>query len=154
MASTASGKGYWLVGGDGGIFSFGDAKFYGSTGALRLKAPVLGMLPTATGKGYYLYARDGGIFTFGDAKFMGSTGALRLRAPVVSMAARRKETGIGWSPPTAASSRSEMRRFVARLRPPTWGAGGRHVAVDERQRVRRLALRRFGAVVRRCTQPR
>jgi hypothetical protein len=30
MASTPTGKGYWLVGSDGGIFTFGDAQFYGS----------------------------------------------------------------------------------------------------------------------------
>ncbi|MDA8209596.1 MAG: hypothetical protein M0Z92_11430, partial [Actinomycetota bacterium] len=30
------GKGYWLVASDGGIFSFGDASFYGSTGAITL----------------------------------------------------------------------------------------------------------------------
>ena len=28
-----TGKGYWLVASDGGIFSFGDARFYGSTGS-------------------------------------------------------------------------------------------------------------------------
>ncbi|HEY7916735.1 MAG TPA: hypothetical protein VIC86_07090, partial [Acidimicrobiales bacterium] len=31
MDQTASGKGYWLVAADGGIFTFGDAQFYGST---------------------------------------------------------------------------------------------------------------------------
>ena len=35
MASTADGKGYWLVAADGGIFSFGDATFYGSMGGIR-----------------------------------------------------------------------------------------------------------------------
>ena len=30
--ATPSGAGYWMVGSDGGIFSFGDAKFHGSTG--------------------------------------------------------------------------------------------------------------------------
>ena len=30
MASTASGSGYWLVAIDGGVFSFGGARFYGS----------------------------------------------------------------------------------------------------------------------------
>ena len=59
---------------DGGVFSFGDAKFYGSTGGIRLNSPVLGLCPTPTGKGYWLYARDGGIFSFGDAAFFGSTG--------------------------------------------------------------------------------
>ena len=29
------GNGYWLVAADGGIFSFGDAKFFGSTGGMR-----------------------------------------------------------------------------------------------------------------------
>ena len=32
MAADPEGEGYWLVASDGGIFSFGDAKFYGSMG--------------------------------------------------------------------------------------------------------------------------
>ncbi len=32
MAPTPDGHGYWLVASDGGIFSYGDAQFYGSTG--------------------------------------------------------------------------------------------------------------------------
>jgi SpoIID/LytB domain protein len=79
-------SGYWVVGPDGGIFSFGDAGFYGSTGALRLNSPILGLSATATGAGYWLVAADGGIFSFGDAKFYGSTGALKLNKPVVGMA--------------------------------------------------------------------
>jgi len=31
MAATPSGLGYWLVAADGGIFSYGDAAFDGST---------------------------------------------------------------------------------------------------------------------------
>ncbi len=76
------GKGYWLVASDGGIFSFGDAGFYGSTGAIRLTQPVVGMAATPDGKGYWLVASDGGIFSFGDAGFYGSTGAIRLTQPV------------------------------------------------------------------------
>lgn len=30
MAATPTGKGYWLVAADGGVFSFGDAAFFGS----------------------------------------------------------------------------------------------------------------------------
>ena len=30
MASTSDGQGYWLVAADGGVFAFGDAKFFGS----------------------------------------------------------------------------------------------------------------------------
>ncbi|MGH9059563.1 MAG: hypothetical protein ACRDZY_08640, partial [Acidimicrobiales bacterium] len=36
MAATPDGGGYWLVASDGGIFSFGDAAFRGSTGNIRL----------------------------------------------------------------------------------------------------------------------
>ena len=60
--------------GDGGIFTFGDAAFYGSTGGFRLNKPIVGMAATPDGRGYWLVASDGGIFTFGDAAFYGSTG--------------------------------------------------------------------------------
>jgi hypothetical protein len=43
MAATADGKGYWLVAAAGGIFSFGDAHYYGSTGGVHLSQPVVGM---------------------------------------------------------------------------------------------------------------
>ena len=33
MAATPDGGGYWLVASDGGIFSYGDARFFGSTGS-------------------------------------------------------------------------------------------------------------------------
>jgi hypothetical protein len=75
ITATPDHGGYWLLGADGGVFSFGDARFYGSTGAMHLNAPVITMTATADGGGYYLVARDGGVFTFGDAVFHGSTGA-------------------------------------------------------------------------------
>ena len=79
--------GYWLVGSDGGVFTFGGAGFYGSTGAVHLNQPIVGMAATPDGKGYWLVASDGGVFTFGDAAFYGSTGAVHLNRPVVGMAA-------------------------------------------------------------------
>ncbi len=78
--------GYWLVASDGGIFAFCEAKFFGSTGGMRLAQPIVGMAPTPTGKGYWLVASDGGIFAYGDAAFFGSTGGMRLNQPIVSMA--------------------------------------------------------------------
>ena len=36
-------SGYWLVGSDGGVFSFGDASFYGSMGNTALNKPIVGM---------------------------------------------------------------------------------------------------------------
>ena len=84
--ATKDAQGYWLVASDGGIFSFGDAAFYGSTGAIALNKPIVGMAPTPDGKGYWLVASDGGIFSFGDAAFYGSTGAIALNKPIVGMA--------------------------------------------------------------------
>ena len=63
-------EGYWLVASDGGIFSFGDATFYGSTGAMHLNKPIVGMAATPDGGGYWLVASDGGIFAFGDAQLL------------------------------------------------------------------------------------
>jgi hypothetical protein len=79
-------NGYWLVATDGGIFSYGDAGFFGSTGAIRLNRPIVGMAPTPSGRGYWLVASDGGIFSYGDAGFFGSTGAITLNKPIVGMA--------------------------------------------------------------------
>jgi len=78
--------GYWLVASNGGVFSFG-APFFGSTGALSLRAPIVGMAATVDGGGYWLVGADGGVFCFGDAPFFGSTGGTTLRQPIVGMAA-------------------------------------------------------------------
>jgi hypothetical protein len=87
MATTGDGGGYWMVASDGGIFSYGDAQFYGSTGNLTLNQPIVGMAATPDDKGYWLVAADGGIFSYGDAQFYGSTGSIALNQPIVGMAA-------------------------------------------------------------------
>jgi hypothetical protein len=75
-----------LFAADGGVFVFGDARFFGSTGRLRLVSPVVDAAMTKSGKGYTMVAADGGAFVFGDAKFFGSAATLRLRQPIVAMA--------------------------------------------------------------------
>jgi hypothetical protein len=94
MAATVTGEGYWLLGRDGGVFSFGDATFHGSTGDVRLNQPVVGMAATPSGGGYWFVAADGGIFAYGDAGFYGSTGDIRLNQPIVGMTAT--PTGRGY----------------------------------------------------------
>jgi hypothetical protein len=87
MASSSDGWGYQLAASDGGVFSYGEAGFYGSAGGLTLNKPVVGMADTSDGGGYWLVASDGGIFSYGDAGFHGSTGGLTLNEPIVGMAA-------------------------------------------------------------------
>ena len=77
--------GYRFVASDGGIFSFGDAKFYGSMGGKRLNAPIVGMAEDPATGGYWFVASDGGIFSF-NAPFYGSMGGKHLNAPIVGMA--------------------------------------------------------------------
>ena len=93
-AEPAAPRGYWMVASDGGIFAYGDARFFGSTGAVKLNMPIAGMAATPTGRGYWLVASDGGMFAFGDAGFFGSTGAMNLNKPIVGMAAT--PTGGGY----------------------------------------------------------
>jgi hypothetical protein len=85
-SATSDHKGYWLLGGDGGVFRFGDAGFFGSTGNVKLNQPIVAMASTADGHGYWLVASDGGVFAFGDAHFYGSTGNVKLNRPIVAMA--------------------------------------------------------------------
>jgi len=87
------GLGYRFVASDGGIFDFGDATFWGSTGSLRLNAPVVGMAVTPSTNGYWTVASDGGIFNFGDAQFYGSMGGRHLNQPIVGMATTANGAG-------------------------------------------------------------
>ncbi len=88
--------GYWLVGSDGGVFSFGSAQFFGSAANLHLQSSVVGIAPTPDRDGYWLVASDGGVFSFGDANYYGSIPGLgigpddstlrpSLDAPIVGM---------------------------------------------------------------------
>ncbi|MCU1487806.1 MAG: hypothetical protein JWN67_4552 [Actinomycetia bacterium] len=85
--ASAGATAYWMVATDGGVFGFGGARFFGSTGGRPLNRPIVGMASTPTHAGYWLVASDGGIFSFGDARFYGSTGAIRLNRPIVGLAA-------------------------------------------------------------------
>ncbi|HET6964773.1 MAG TPA: hypothetical protein VFH58_08360 [Acidimicrobiales bacterium] len=93
LVGTADDQGYWIVDNDGGVFSFGDAVFYGSMGGHPLSAPVLAAAGTPDRRGYWLAGSDGGVFSFGDAHFGGSVAGFKLAAPVIAMAANPSGPG-------------------------------------------------------------
>lgn len=85
VAVTPSGDGSWTVTKDGGVFTAGDAGFFGSAASLKLAAPATDIVPTASGQGYFVVAADGGVFAFGDARFEGSMAGTKLNQPVTGI---------------------------------------------------------------------
>ena len=85
--ASAGGHGYYLVGSDGGTFSFGDARFFGSTGNRRLTTPIVGIAPTPDNGGYWLVGSDGGVFDFSNRPFLGSLAGSPLPEPIIGPAA-------------------------------------------------------------------
>jgi hypothetical protein len=72
ILATQSGDGYWIFAEDGGVFSYGDAEFFGSAGNLELQAPITNAAVHPSGEGYWLLGADGGVFAFGAAQFHGA----------------------------------------------------------------------------------
>ena len=95
VAPTPDGNGYWLAGADGGVFSYGDARFFGSMAGHALNKPIVGIVASADGNGYWLIGADGGVFAFGDAVAPAGNPlpGIKLNAPVVG-AARVGTSGL------------------------------------------------------------
>ena len=100
ITPTPSGQGYWLGAGDGGVFTFGDAQFFGSLAKTALDRPVVAITPTPDGHGYWLAAADGGVFTLGDAGFQGSAAVMMRAVPVTGTTS----SPATWLPTTSATS--------------------------------------------------
>ncbi len=93
VASTRTGRGFWVASTDGAVTPEGDARPYGSARALDLAAPVVSIAATASGAGYWLLGGDGGVFSYGDARFYGSTGNDHLVQPALQMVATHDGKG-------------------------------------------------------------
>jgi hypothetical protein len=76
MVSSRDGGGYYLLGADGGVFTFGDAKYEGSCPALEnCSSGAATMMIDGTGNGYWVVAYDGDVYAFGDATAYGGPAA-------------------------------------------------------------------------------
>src|SRR5207249_11831342 len=62
------------------VFTFGSARFHGSTGSRHVSSPIIGAAGTSSGNGYWLATRDGRVYSFGDARPEG--GAYKLLGPL------------------------------------------------------------------------
>ena len=84
--------GYWTLGRDTALYSFGQAAYHGGSG--QVPAPVVSMASTPSGNGYWLLSANGRVTPFGDATFLGSTESMRLNKPVVRL--EPTPTGLGY----------------------------------------------------------
>jgi hypothetical protein len=98
------------VASDGGIFTFGTARFHGSTGGMHLNRPIVGMAADPATGGYWLVASDGGIFSF-TAPFYGSSGA--SLADVTSIAIEDGGNGYVWCDATGACQGASANALVS-----------------------------------------
>jgi peptidoglycan hydrolase-like protein with peptidoglycan-binding domain len=119
MAPTSNGAGYYEVASDGGIFTFGNARFLGSAAGLS-KALISGMALTAGGAGYWIVSATGGVFTYGNARFLGSMGGTTLANPIVGIAPSSGGGGY-WLLPSNAP------RWPWGLSPLSYGSSGASV---------------------------
>jgi hypothetical protein len=57
IATAPSGLGYWMAAADGGVFTFGNAAFFGSMGGTSLNGKrVIAIAPTPSGGGCWMAA--------------------------------------------------------------------------------------------------
>lgn len=63
--------GYIAVGGDGGVFTYDGAPFFGSLGGTPINDPIIAAAHTPSGNGYWLMDIKGAVFSFGDAAYHG-----------------------------------------------------------------------------------
>ena len=115
MTATPTGEGYILLGADGGIFTFGNAHFYGSTGDMHLNARVLDLAMTRQRQG--LLVRRAPTVACSRSATRASTArpaAMQPRgAGHVDDRVGQRARATGWSPPTAGSSPSTCRSKAA-----------------------------------------
>jgi hypothetical protein len=72
LVPTPDRKGYWLVGADGSVYPFGDARYEGGAGGRVRQDPIVAAATTPDGHGYWLVTGHGRVKPFGDARSYGS----------------------------------------------------------------------------------
>ena len=89
VPTTSGRSGYWLLGADGAVFSFGDAAPHGDASAvlsaMNAAEPLdsvraVDIEPTPSGQGYWILDTKGRVRPFGDASHLGDVVLSRLAA--------------------------------------------------------------------------
>lgn len=94
VTTTSSGNGYWIIDTYGNVYTYGDARYFGTLHDVGVNVTnITGLVRTPDSGGYWIVGADGGVYAFGNARFYGSMGGQPMNAPVVGMAATKNGQG-------------------------------------------------------------
>jgi myo-inositol-hexaphosphate 3-phosphohydrolase/ribosomal protein L24E len=88
-------SGYWMVGSDGKVFAFGEAKSFGDT-TLAAGAQAVDLEPSPSGNGYWIVDDFGHVFARGDARAYGDVDKSLLSAGEVVTSISSTKSGNGY----------------------------------------------------------
>jgi Carboxypeptidase regulatory-like domain len=77
--------GYSILNTAGGIYSFGDATYWGNLIDHRYPGPAVGLAETPSGHGYNILTTAGAIYSFGDANYFGNLLDHRYPGPATAL---------------------------------------------------------------------
>ena len=86
VAPTHTGRGYWVAGESGGVYTYGDASFQGAAPPLAPYTFIVGIAATPTDHGYVLVASDGAVYAYGDARYLGGANTVVGHPLIVAIA--------------------------------------------------------------------
>ena len=92
--------GYNILTDAGGLYSFGDARYYGNLLDHGFPGPAVGLAETANGSGYNILTGSGALYSFGNAEYFGNL--LDHGYPGPASAIASTPSGSGYSILTAA----------------------------------------------------
>ena len=87
--------GYHILNQAGGIYTFGNAKYFGNRIDRSFPGPATGLADTADGQGYAILNNGGGLYTFGNAKYFGNLIDHGFPGPAVALS--MTPTGKGYA---------------------------------------------------------
>jgi len=93
VVATPSGEGYWVASTDGGVYTYGDAHYYGAPAEFGVSANIVDLASTPSGRGYWAVAIDGAVYAFGDAHYYGGANGIRHPGWVVSVVPTKSGRG-------------------------------------------------------------
>ena len=95
MVETPTRSGYWMVGSEGRVYNFGEAKAFGDA-TLAAGAQAVDVEPTPSGNGYWVIDDQGHVFAKGDAKALGDVSRSILNPAEVITSLSATKSGSGY----------------------------------------------------------